>query len=406
MAVLAAGRRDYPGWRFYAAGVFNDRNPWWIAMPDVSRYLQRLSFLMRQGTPVVDVAVLLPVDDAWAAFAPGNVHLIELLKARVGPDVIPAILDAGFNLDFVDPMTLARDTTDRWPRLRVGAQRYSAVVLPYVERTTADTLRLLERFARVGGRGRGGTKPSLPPGFAASAVDRERFRQRRYGCSKAALRGERSWRNRHGSATRYSVNKELRGAPAFGADRRDHPASSRNGRSVLRGKYGERRAGHRTGVETTHGSCRVVGSGDRRDDAVDVTRPSDRERMVSIALGALHVRRDRVLRRLPARRRRRAFAVRCRAPIDLSTGWTLMFPGAAPMALDRLQSWTDSASRREFSGVATYAREVTLSAADLQDHHKIAIDLGAGKRDHADARSRTACACGSMRPSGTPRSST
>jgi hypothetical protein len=30
---------DYPGWRFYAAGVFNEKNPWWIVMPDVARYL-------------------------------------------------------------------------------------------------------------------------------------------------------------------------------------------------------------------------------------------------------------------------------------------------------------------------------------------------------------------------------
>src|SRR4030095_13971573 len=88
-----------PVWRFYAAGVLSDRNPWWTVMPDLARSFQRLSFLMRQGTPVVDVALLLPVHDAWAAFAPGNVHLIDLLKTRAGPDVIPAILDAGFNLD-------------------------------------------------------------------------------------------------------------------------------------------------------------------------------------------------------------------------------------------------------------------------------------------------------------------
>ena len=32
---------QYPGWRFYAAGVFNEKNPWWIVMPEVARYLQR-----------------------------------------------------------------------------------------------------------------------------------------------------------------------------------------------------------------------------------------------------------------------------------------------------------------------------------------------------------------------------
>jgi len=31
------------------AGVFNEKNPWWIVMPDIARYLQRTSYLMRQG---------------------------------------------------------------------------------------------------------------------------------------------------------------------------------------------------------------------------------------------------------------------------------------------------------------------------------------------------------------------
>src|SRR5437667_215459 len=55
-----------PGWRFYAAAVFNQHNPWWVVMPDVARYLQRVSFLLRQGKPASNMALLLPTDDAWA----------------------------------------------------------------------------------------------------------------------------------------------------------------------------------------------------------------------------------------------------------------------------------------------------------------------------------------------------
>ena len=33
-----------PGWRFYAAAAFNEHNPWWLAMPDMTKYLQRVSF--------------------------------------------------------------------------------------------------------------------------------------------------------------------------------------------------------------------------------------------------------------------------------------------------------------------------------------------------------------------------
>jgi hypothetical protein len=49
-----------PGWRFYAAAVFNDHNPWYIAMPDIAAYMQRMSWLLRQGEPVTDVAVYVP----------------------------------------------------------------------------------------------------------------------------------------------------------------------------------------------------------------------------------------------------------------------------------------------------------------------------------------------------------
>src|SRR5205814_6409659 len=40
-----------PGWRMYAAGAFNSHNPWWFVMPDLTAYLQRISFALRQGKP-------------------------------------------------------------------------------------------------------------------------------------------------------------------------------------------------------------------------------------------------------------------------------------------------------------------------------------------------------------------
>ena len=112
---------EYPGWRFYAAGAFNEKNPWSIVMPDVSRYLQRLSFALRQGAPVNDVAIYLPTDDAWARFSPGRVSTIETLRERLGQDIVPAVLAAGLGFDFVDDESLR--TVDRvdGSTLRLGA---------------------------------------------------------------------------------------------------------------------------------------------------------------------------------------------------------------------------------------------------------------------------------------------
>src|SRR5580765_144080 len=139
-----------PGWRFYAAAALSDKNPWWIVMPDVARALQRASAMLRQGSPVVDVALYLPVDDAWADFSPGNVHLIEVLKKRIGPDVIPSILDAGFNFDLVDPASLEKSAVEG-EYLAIGAGRYRAVVVPNAHRISENVQRRFDALAKAGG---------------------------------------------------------------------------------------------------------------------------------------------------------------------------------------------------------------------------------------------------------------
>ena len=97
-----------PGWRFYAAGAFNAHNPWWIVMPDVTRYLQRVSWVLRQGQPANDIAVYLPEDDAWAAFTPGKVALTDALPRWITPELTQAIEDAGYNFDYIDSEAIAR----------------------------------------------------------------------------------------------------------------------------------------------------------------------------------------------------------------------------------------------------------------------------------------------------------
>jgi hypothetical protein len=93
---------EYPGWRFYAAGIYDEKNPWWIVMPDLAVYLQRMSYLMRQGQQKNDVALYLPNADAYAHFSAGKVHLIDAERELVGEKIMPAIFDAGYNLDFFD----------------------------------------------------------------------------------------------------------------------------------------------------------------------------------------------------------------------------------------------------------------------------------------------------------------
>ena len=134
-----------PGWPFYAAAVLSDKNPWWPVMPDLARYLQRLSFLLRQGEPVADVALYAPSEDAWSTFRPGSPRYTNLFVKTVdwiGPNVVPAILDSGHNFDLIDDGTLKE----------AQARRYKAVVLPGVRFMPEATRRWLADYARGGGK--------------------------------------------------------------------------------------------------------------------------------------------------------------------------------------------------------------------------------------------------------------
>src|SRR6185295_7378765 len=168
---------EYPGWRFYAAGVFDEKNPWWIVMPDLALYLQRVSFLLRQGQPANDVALYLPNSDAWASSSAGHTHLIETLRELLGPDVIPRILESGHNLDFFDDAALATIGRVEKDGLVLGGNKYRVVVLPGVERIPLNTLRKLEDFVRGGGVLIATRRlPTLAPGLLATEAEQNEVR--------------------------------------------------------------------------------------------------------------------------------------------------------------------------------------------------------------------------------------
>ena len=126
-----------PGWRFYAAAVFNQHNPWWIVMPDITRYLQRVSWILRQGVPANDVAVYLPTHDAFAGFnvQTARPSVNQAMDALLGPNLVPAILDAGYGFDFVDDGAIAaRGVT------------HKILIVPNVERIPLATYRKIAEF--------------------------------------------------------------------------------------------------------------------------------------------------------------------------------------------------------------------------------------------------------------------
>ncbi len=130
-----------PGWSLYAAAVFNDHNPWHPVMPDVTRYIERTSFLLRQGQPANQLALLLPTDDAWASFSPGKVSVTAEMDRLITPALMSSILSAGYNVDYTDADAINS----------VGIH-YPVLVIPPTDRIPVETLRKIQQYVSAGGR--------------------------------------------------------------------------------------------------------------------------------------------------------------------------------------------------------------------------------------------------------------
>ncbi|HZX04478.1 glycosyl hydrolase [Kribbella sp.] len=90
------------GWIFYAAGALDDRNPWWPTATALFGSLQRLSWVLRQGTPVRPVKIYIPASDAYVAGGPEPLNLYRVAR-RLIPDAVPrTIRDAGLDFDLID----------------------------------------------------------------------------------------------------------------------------------------------------------------------------------------------------------------------------------------------------------------------------------------------------------------
>lgn len=136
------GKVPEPGWSLYAAASLNDHNPWHPVMPAVTAYIARLSFLMNQGKPANQVAILLPTDDAWASFSPAHVSVTGVMQRLISPALMAAILSAGYNPDFIDADAINT----------VGLGDHQIVVLPSTDRIPLETLQRLRTWAAHGGR--------------------------------------------------------------------------------------------------------------------------------------------------------------------------------------------------------------------------------------------------------------
>ena len=347
-----------PGWHFYAAAVLNDHNPWWLVMPDITTYLQRVSFMLRQGQPANDVALYLPTDDAYAGFALGRDSVNQAMDGLLGSNVIPQILDAGYNFDYIDDGAIAK----------VGVP-YRILILPGVERIPLATLQKLDEFVRKGGTLVATRRtPSLAPGLTDAESQTAKIREASRALFEApGARGHVvADETKLGEQLHAALAADVATAPeigfihrklAFGdiyflANTSNHPVHSQATFRV-------------TGLESAWFdpfTGKVTGAGTNKID-LDLAPYESRV----VVFSKQHVA-PRPTPTGPAP-----------APVDLSSGWKVTFAGSsAPVTMPALRSWTEDAARKYFSGRAIYEKTVTIDQAMAASKHPLYLNFGEG----------------------------
>ena len=354
-----------PGWRFYAAGAFNTHNPWWLVMPDVMRYMQRVSWILRQGEPANDVAVYLPEEDAYAAFTPGKVSLTERMPRWITPALTQAIENSGHNLDYIDSAAIA-----------ARGIHYPLLILPRVDRISPATLARIEQYCEQGGKVIAlGALPSRAPGLLDHAAQ-----------TAAVAAISRKLMDRSGQVLVVTEAGDL-------ARTLQHelPPDMRLETPAPQVGFIRRKLAHadiyfiantgNTPVQTQarFGSSFHAGEWLNPDTGEALAVKTDGELALGLApyesrILLLHAAAAPVAPGVEP-------AIRETRVADLSNGWRVHFAGSAqasPQNMPALVSWTDNPATRYYSGVATYRKTFSLPAPASR-HTRLVLSFGAGK---------------------------
>jgi hypothetical protein len=379
-----------PGWAFYAAGAFNDHNPWYPAMPAVMAYLQRVSAALRMGSPDGSVAIYLPTEDSFAAMRPDNSSVNHQMPDLLGPELVKQVLDAGTDFDFID----AQAITTRGLHQKV-------LILPRLTRIDPAAYRVIADWVARGGILLAtGAPPSRGGGLLdGTAATRE------VAALSARLFGTAGG-GRVVEPGRLTAVLRATGVPAMTLERPD-PALGFVHRRLA---DGDLYFLANTGAAPIEAQARFAGGNHPGQwwDPVTGERSAAGSERIAIRLAPYQSKLLVFARDLP----RPAAARVDREPLaDLASGWTVRLDDGRPVpGLDAGRSWTDDPALLHYSGAATYARTLMLEPSVFAGGARLALDFGKGtplRIQTSESRPRAALAppvreAGLLRVNGRP----
>ena len=131
------------GWWEWAPPCNTWHMPYWDDMVEAFQAIERMSYLLSQGTHCCDVAVLYPV-----MAAEGGVEAQKSVDMAF--ECVRRLYEDGLDVDFIDyhSILVAEIRNDR---LEKEGESYQIIILPEIKTVRLDMMKKLQRFVRLGG---------------------------------------------------------------------------------------------------------------------------------------------------------------------------------------------------------------------------------------------------------------
>lgn len=137
-------KRDWPPSQFY-------HHSWWKDYGRFNTYLERLGYLMTGGHHVARVGVMYPINNIWADFVPQKASPASALCESDFVYMTDRLLRLHYDFDYIDE-DMMRKMEIRDGKLCIRGEEYSLLILPPMTHIKENTLRLLRKFCRQGGK--------------------------------------------------------------------------------------------------------------------------------------------------------------------------------------------------------------------------------------------------------------
>ncbi|GFE80025.1 hypothetical protein GCM10011487_20250 [Steroidobacter agaridevorans] len=346
-----------PGWAFYAAASFNDRNPWYPVMPTVTRYVHRVSAMLREGKPDSAVAIYLPTEDAFADMRPARASVNEEMRQRFQPNLVGQVLDAGQTFDFIDASAIV-----------AGKLTHRLLILPGLDRIDSAAFERIAAWVDNGGLV---IVTGALPGSAGGLMDGAAGAQRVQQLSRQLLESKQRVRVVPPESLGATLRSVLEPTVAL--------ASSNSAFGFIRRRLDN---GYlyfiaNTGQRPITTQARFAGDNGRGEwwDAVTGERESAGSGNIAVHLAPYESKLLVFVSGLD--RLEPATEHRLSPMLDLSKGWRVQAKGISAPPPQPGTSWTDDPKLKHYSGSVTYQRSFALKKADLDNDARLLLDFGA-----------------------------